>query len=137
MQRAASKSVLLGISHLCDEIQRSEVLDLSTQFQQLFHEFNLQYFAGRLPNYKVRVVYDIAEWAGPDGDFGALATHQPELRRIFIRVTDRLPPMATVLLAEMACLIRLPASVESIPIVLPFINPPRSCQPLQHPANTC
>lgn len=105
MQRAASKSVLLGISHLCDEIQRSEVLDLSTQFQQLFHEFNLQYFAGRLPNYKVRVVYDIAEWAGPDGDFGALATHQPELRRIFIRVTDRLPPMATVLLAEMACLI--------------------------------
>jgi hypothetical protein len=78
---------------------------MSAKFQQMFHEFNHEYFAGQLPEYEVRVVFDIAQWAGPEFDDGTLATHQPELRRTFIRFTDCLPQMAAVLIDEMAWLI--------------------------------
>src|SRR5258708_445259 len=49
---------------LCDQIQRSELPEKSREFQVLFREFNLEYFGGRLPDYDIRVVYDVDYWAG-------------------------------------------------------------------------
>jgi hypothetical protein len=44
---------------LREEIQHSEIPDQSAVFQDLFERFNLQYFAGALPDYKILVVYGI------------------------------------------------------------------------------
>jgi hypothetical protein len=87
---------------LCDEIQRSEVPEVSRQFQQMFREFNRNYFAGRLPDYAVRVVYDIYYWKGMPFHEGELGIFQPELRRILIRVVSHRPMMVSTLLYEMA-----------------------------------
>src|SRR5262249_11401936 len=46
----------------CKEIQQSEVQGQSALFQDLFRTFNVQYFAGRLPDYKVLLVYDVGYW---------------------------------------------------------------------------
>ena len=51
-----------GVLALCEEIQHSEIPEQSAIFQETFERFNRQYFAGRLPDYKVLVVYDVWYW---------------------------------------------------------------------------
>ena len=102
-----SPEVLVGLSRqvlidLCNAIQRSEVPEASRQFQELFREFNHRYFGGSLPEYQVRVVYDIGYWAGPPFHEGDMGIHQPELRRILIRIAHNHPGMVSILLYEMA-----------------------------------
>jgi hypothetical protein len=46
----------------CEEIQRSEIPRQSRLYQRMFQKFNIRYFAGRLPDYKIRVVYDVWYW---------------------------------------------------------------------------
>src|SRR5215472_9637479 len=40
-----------------EEIQHSEIPEQSALFQRMFQRFNIRYFAGRLPDYKILVVY--------------------------------------------------------------------------------
>jgi hypothetical protein len=47
---------------VCEEIQFSEIPEQSQLYQRMFQRFNIRYFAGRLPNYKILVVYDIWHW---------------------------------------------------------------------------
>jgi hypothetical protein len=47
---------------LCNEIQYSEIPEQSAFFQEMFRTFNRQYFAGRLPDYRILVVYDVWYW---------------------------------------------------------------------------
>jgi hypothetical protein len=47
---------------VCEEIQHSEIPEQSAIFQDLFHRFNTQYFGGRLPDYRILVVYDVWYW---------------------------------------------------------------------------
>jgi hypothetical protein len=47
---------------VCEEIQFSEIPEQSRLYQRMFQRFNIRYFAGRLPNYKILVVYDIWYW---------------------------------------------------------------------------
>jgi len=47
----------------------AEILEESERFQQMFRDFNIDYFGGKLQEYEVRVVYDQAYWLGdPLGD---------------------------------------------------------------------
>ena len=91
-----------AIFDLCEEVQRSEVPEMSQRVQEMFREFNRTYFAGGLPDHEVRVVYDIDYWTGQRFHEGDMGIHQPELRRILIRITDRLPEMVSALLHMMA-----------------------------------
>jgi hypothetical protein len=47
---------------VCEEIQHSEIPEQSALFQRMFEQFNFRYFASRLPDYKILVVYDIWYW---------------------------------------------------------------------------
>ena len=47
---------------VCEEIQHSEISEQSALFQRMFQQFNLRYFAGRLPDYKILAVYDVWYW---------------------------------------------------------------------------
>jgi hypothetical protein len=47
---------------VCEEIQRAEIPEQSALYQRKFQRFNVRYFAGRLPDYKIRVVYDAWYW---------------------------------------------------------------------------
>ena len=47
---------------LCEEIQYSEIPEQSALFQEMFQTFNTQFFAARLPHYRVLVVYDLWYW---------------------------------------------------------------------------
>jgi hypothetical protein len=47
---------------MCEEIQHSEIPEQSRLYQRMFQKFNIRYFAGRLPDYKIRVVYDVWYW---------------------------------------------------------------------------
>jgi hypothetical protein len=47
---------------VCEEIQHSEIPEQSALFQRMFQRFNIRYFAGRLPDYKILVVYDVWYW---------------------------------------------------------------------------
>jgi hypothetical protein len=47
---------------VCEEIQHSEIPEQSALFQRMFQRFNIRYFAGRLPEYEVLVVYDVWYW---------------------------------------------------------------------------
>jgi hypothetical protein len=87
---------------LCEQVQRSEVPEMSERFQEMFREFNCQYFAGRLPQYEVRVVYDIDYWIGRPFHSGDMGIHHPELRRILIRIAASRPEMVSVLIHMMA-----------------------------------
>jgi hypothetical protein len=87
---------------LCDDIQRSEIPEVSRRFQELFREYNGRFFAGRLPDYEVRVVYDIYHWAGSPFRYGDLGIFQPELGRILIRYVSDRPTMVSILIYEMA-----------------------------------
>jgi hypothetical protein len=62
--RAASKRVtVFRLNAGClEEIQHSEIPEQSALFQRMFQQFNRRYFAGRLPDYKVLVVYDVWYW---------------------------------------------------------------------------
>jgi hypothetical protein len=46
----------------CEEIQHSEIPEQSGLYQRMFQRFNIRYFAGGLPDYKIRVVYDVWYW---------------------------------------------------------------------------
>jgi hypothetical protein len=46
----------------CEAIQHSEIPEQSALFQKMFDQSNIQYFGGRLPDYKVLVVYDVWYW---------------------------------------------------------------------------
>jgi hypothetical protein len=59
LYRAWGYSRVLAV---CEEIQRSEIPEQSALFQLMFQRFNIRYFAGRLPDYKIRVVYDVWYW---------------------------------------------------------------------------
>ena len=98
---------------LCEEIQHSEVPEQSAQCQEMFRKFNLRYFAGRLPEYRVFVVYDVWYWETtrcgyqptfPSAFEGAGFVDFAQ-RRIFIRFLPNLSDgwtMAATLLHEMA-----------------------------------
>jgi hypothetical protein len=47
---------------VCEEIQWSEIPEQSALFQEMFQTFNRQYFAARLPDYRILVVYDVWYW---------------------------------------------------------------------------
>lgn len=47
---------------LCKQIQESEVPEQSAIYQQMFRDFDSRYFDGQLPEYRVRVVYDVWYW---------------------------------------------------------------------------
>jgi hypothetical protein len=47
---------------LCEEIQQAELPGQSVLFQEMFNSFNDLYFEGRLPDYKILVVYDVRYW---------------------------------------------------------------------------
>jgi hypothetical protein len=47
---------------LCEEIQQSELPGQSALFQKMFDSFNDLYLEGRLPYYKILVVYDVRYW---------------------------------------------------------------------------
>src|SRR5262249_4545742 len=46
----------------CEAIQNSEIPEQSALFHDMFRQLNSQYFAGRLPDYKILVVYDVWYW---------------------------------------------------------------------------
>jgi hypothetical protein len=81
------------VNAVCDEIQCSEIPAQSAAFQEMFGTFNNRYFSGRLPDYKILVVYDVRYWAiercgYPRGvPFSAEASSFVDLpaRQIFIR----------------------------------------------------
>jgi hypothetical protein len=98
---------------LCEEIQYSEVPAQSALFQQMFDSFNILYFEGRLPDYKIMVVYDVWYWqserCGYDSWFpesgSASGFIDFEGRQIFIRFfahSDFSVTMAGTLIHEMA-----------------------------------
>jgi hypothetical protein len=47
---------------VCEDIQYSEIPEQSAIYQQMFDTFNARYFSGRLPDYKILVVYDVWHW---------------------------------------------------------------------------
>jgi hypothetical protein len=47
---------------LCEQIQQADLPGQSALFQEMFDSFNGQYFEGCLPDYKIRVVYDVCYW---------------------------------------------------------------------------
>jgi hypothetical protein len=54
-----------GYSHVlavCEEIQHSEIPEQSRLYQRMFQRFNIRYFSGSLPDYIIRVVYDVWYW---------------------------------------------------------------------------
>jgi len=68
---------------------------LSKRYQALFDEFNVRYFHGRLPPYRILVVEHIPGRCGPSG------LHQRPHKRILIRRSDD-DDMIVTLLHEMA-----------------------------------
>ncbi len=98
---------------LCEEIQYSEIPEQPAQCLEMFRKFNLRYFAGRLPEYRVFVVYDVWYWETtrcgyqptfPSAFEGAGFVDFAQ-RRIFIRFLPNLSDgwtMAATLLHEMA-----------------------------------
>jgi hypothetical protein len=99
---------------VCEEIQYSEIPEQSRLLQELFETFNRQYFAGRLPEYKILVVYDVWYWqtvrCGYLPSFGRPLFETPGFvdfpgRQIFIRYLARYTRMLTMpqsLIREMA-----------------------------------
>jgi hypothetical protein len=74
----------------CERAQQAEIPEESERFQELFQTFNDRYFGGRLPPYKIHVVYDVDFWANEyffngwyieEPSFGY---HDLENRRIFV-----------------------------------------------------
>jgi hypothetical protein len=47
---------------VCEDIQHAEIPEQSAVFQEMYRTFNTQYFGGRLPEYRVLVVYDVWYW---------------------------------------------------------------------------
>ncbi len=87
---------------LCEHIQRSEVYMESARLQAMFLSFNETYFGGQLPEYEVRVVYDIAVWdrEDPDPRNPSAGYIDLENRQIFVRLSEF--SMESILLHEMA-----------------------------------
>jgi hypothetical protein len=44
------------------ELQQAEFPDQSEKLQEMFQAFNAKYFSGRLPEYRILAVYDVADW---------------------------------------------------------------------------
>jgi len=82
------------IIDLCEEIQKADLPVESYRFQELFRKFNDLYFGGRLPPYRIQVVYDVNCWANEyyfNGigleEFSSAYIDIPK-RRIFLRWSD-------------------------------------------------
>jgi hypothetical protein len=76
------------VLRVCEEIQRAEIPEQSELYQRMFQRFNLLYFDGRLPDYRIRVVYDVLYWkTNRCGDPGSEETGFVDSagRQIFIR----------------------------------------------------
>jgi hypothetical protein len=84
-------------------ILHAELPGLSRHFQTLFDEFNVRYFAGKLPVYQVHVVFDLHRAAKEpvSGWFVSSGLIRFEQLRIYIRYTND-PPMDETLIHEMA-----------------------------------
>jgi hypothetical protein len=50
------------VTALCEEIDEAEIPEQSAVYQRMFHAFNDQYFEGRLPDYRILVVYSVYYW---------------------------------------------------------------------------
>ena len=95
---------------LAKDLQRAEFPEQAEQLQEVFRAFNVQYFSGRLPEYRILVVNDVTDWQGKllgDPDFPYAVTGFIDFsgRRIVIGVRAGLVPGATIegtLLHEMA-----------------------------------
>jgi hypothetical protein len=89
---------------VCEEVQYSVLPGQSALFQAKFDEFNRHYFDGRLPDYKILVVYDAWYWftercgfkddLAPD--FTTLGFLDEDGRQIFIRFRDELELCGTM-----------------------------------------
>jgi hypothetical protein len=95
---------------LCEEIQRSEIPAQSALFQEMFQTFNRQYFAGRLPDYRILVVYDVWYWETERCGYPPFFPPAAEAhgfidfdgRQIFIRFLAGVLTMPQTLIHEMA-----------------------------------
>jgi hypothetical protein len=86
---------------LGEELQRAEFPEQSKKLQELFRAFNLKYFSGRLPEYRILVVYDVTDWKAkllgdPDSPYAVTGFIDFSGRRIVIRVRAGLVPRATI-----------------------------------------
>jgi hypothetical protein len=86
----------------CDAIQRSDVPEESARLQKTFLSFNTTYFAGQLPQYEVRVVYDIDPWVGEVSRDPSAGYIDLDRRQIFIRFSSSRRLMIGMLVHEMA-----------------------------------
>jgi hypothetical protein len=98
---------------MCEEVQYSVIPGQSALFQEKFDDFNRRYFEGRLPDYKILVVYDAWYWSTErcglreelPPAFDSLGFIDEEGRQIFIRFHTELEcglTMVNTLIHEMA-----------------------------------
>jgi len=98
---------------VCQEIQCAEIPEQSAVFQEMYRQFNTQYFGGRLPDYKILVVYDVWYWETERCGYPPCDPSVPDAdgfidfsgRQIFIRFLAHqttCPAMEEILLHEMA-----------------------------------
>jgi hypothetical protein len=94
---------LEAIRQMAKTMIHGDLPDLSSQFTELFQEFNTRYFGGRLPTYKVEVGY-AADWLFTrwDGLEICDSVHYRVLRLIRIRARKSKEEMVCSLLNEMA-----------------------------------
>jgi hypothetical protein len=107
---ASGKDRVLAV---CEEVQYSALTEQSALFQVLFEDFNRQYFGERLPDYKIRVVYDAWYWQTQRCGLPVGSPPLPDIlgfidfegRQIFVRFHFSLPcgvTMVNTLIHEMA-----------------------------------
>ena len=91
------------LREIASSILQAELPGLSRHFQTLFDEFNVRYFAGKLPAYQVHVAFDLHRAAKEPVYRGVVITGLIRLgqRRIYLRYTNS-PPMEGTLIHEMA-----------------------------------
>jgi hypothetical protein len=84
-------------------ILHAELPGLSRRFEALFDEFNGRYFSGKLPDYRVHVVFDLHRAAKEPVSGGAVSSGLIlfEERYIYLRYTNS-PAMEETLIHEMA-----------------------------------
>jgi hypothetical protein len=91
------------LRQIAASILHAELPALSRHFQSLFDEFNVRYFAGKLPAYQVHVVFDLHRTAKEPVYHSSVSSGliRFEQRKIYLRYTNY-PPMDETLIHEMA-----------------------------------
>jgi hypothetical protein len=91
------------LREVASSILHAELPKVSQHFETLFGEFNGRYFAGKLPEYQVHVVFDLDRAVNEPLYGGAVSSGLIlfEERCIYLRYTSS-PPMEGTLIHEMA-----------------------------------